>query len=418
MDKLYLVSTHTDEAKVLKPGSELMSFTAHGEYHTSVCYFDEQMVVHMQEHGGSTAGYSGPVYGDYFILDIDVTNDLQTATRVWIQIFEFLQRRNIETINFFSGQKGYHIYIPKHFVEYPEELQQKWNVCSLVLAKWIASQIDGITDYIDWQLYTKIHAIRFPYSIHPASRNPKMSFIYNGMVMTEDQKIDLNRTLLWSPGDKDRILRELFSYEHVPDDDWLPPIDITEHYKQMRLEPERMEPARGNTIDQPNLFGEKACMLAMKTDTNIEGNPGRMNVAIRLVTWWKERGDTFDETASNLRIWNQRLPNPLSDSVGNPELDKALQAYDKGYRYTCNDSVKMRYCTSNCYFFKTRSVDSEETVLLGGNMSQAVKRLRNAPQEGCINLSLLWHGLLRCTINPLLGQVLTICAASGVGEYD
>lgn len=416
MDMLFLVSEYTDTVRDLKKGEDLINFQPNGEFHTSTCYFDENMIIHMQEHGGSSAGYNGPVYGNSFILDIDVKNDMQTATRVWIQIHEFLARRNVTKDDFFSGMKGYHIYIPKHFVEYPEELESKWNVCMLVFAKWLCSQIEGISDYIDWQLYTKTHNIRFPFSVHPASNQRKTPFEYRETIYDQDEKIDLNRTLIWCPQYREDIKRRIFAYEHIPDEDWLAPLDITEFYQEMRIEPERMETARGNnTIDIPNLFGEKLCIHLMKNDKNIEGNPGRMNVAMRLIRHWAERGDSLEEAASSLRIWNSKLPTPLADSVSNPEIEKAIAAYNKDYKYTCTDPIKMRYCSSQCYFFKTRAVDQEQTILYGGKMSQAVKRLRNAPQEGCINLSLLWHGLLRCTINPLLGQVLTICAASGVG---
>ena len=348
MERLYLTSTYTDERKLLKTGEELAVLNPDGEFHTSICYFDESMVVHMQEHGGSTAGYSGPAYGDNFVIDIDVKNDMQTATRVWIQIYEFLTRRGITSDNFYSGMKGYHIYIPKHFVEYPEELNNKWHIAMLVFAKFLTESIDGIKDYIDWQLYTKIHNIRYPYSVHPGSRNRKTSFLFNEIMYTQDEQIDLNRTLLWNPQDKDLIKRRIFDYSHVPDEDWVPPIDITDYYEEAKREPERIQPQTGHTLDLPNLFGEKLCMHQMKKDRNVEGSPGRSNVALRLVTWWKERGDTFEETASNLRIWNAQLPTPLSDNVSNPELDKSLQAYHKEYKFTCNDSIKMRYWTSSC----------------------------------------------------------------------
>lgn len=418
MEKLYITTEHTQGLRSLKTADELINMSDPAEFHTSICYFDEAIVVHMAENNNSTGSFTGPAYGNSFVLDIDVEGDLQTATKAFIRIYKFLTARGIHTDCFFSGSKGYHIYIQKQYVEYPLELESKWHICMLVFAKWIAEQVEGVKDYIDYQIYTKIHNIRFPYSTHPKTNNRKTSFTFNEVFYTQDEVIDLNRTLLWNPNEKEQIKRRIFENELVMPDDFLPSIDITEYYDELRQgQPERTLQTDGKTMDVQNTFGKKLCILKMKEDKNIEGK--RNAVILRLISWLKEDGFSIQEVSALIRAWNETLIAPIEDSVSNPELTKYIQrGFEAGYIYTCKDEIKMSYCTSSCYYFKTRNMDSGESVLKGGQMSTAVRNLQNMPQEGVINISLLWHGLKKANINPALGHVLTICAASGVGGYN
>ena len=414
MLKQYLTAHSTASLKNLMSAEELVTYTPEGEFHTSLCYFLQDMVVYMQSNNGSVAGYTGEAYGDWFILDIDVEGDIDTATKTAISIIEYMERRGIEPIVFYSGKKGYHIYIDKNYIEYPSELNKHWNVAMKLFAKYMIEQIPEIADYLDLQLYTKTHTIRFPYSIHPGTNNPKMTLRYNKTELTLDKKIDIQKSFTWIPDKKESFKRMIFCNESIPDDEFLPSIDIRQFWIDSSKATKKERREEGNTVDMPNIFGKKVCIAKMKSMTPREGH--RTNTAIRLVAYYREEGFSKSETSSLIRAWNDTLEKPIEDSIANPCLEKQILAsYDKGLIFTCSDQYKMKQCSSKCFYFKTKGM-SEGDCLMGGQMSAAVEKLKKIPTDQLINISLLWTELKRVCINPALGQVMTICAASGVGK--
>ena len=64
------------------------------------------------EHGGSVAGYRGPVWVDWLTFDIDSGDDLEKAREIGLKVYDKLLTNRIERHNiriYFSGNKGFHL---------------------------------------------------------------------------------------------------------------------------------------------------------------------------------------------------------------------------------------------------------------------------------------------------------------------
>lgn len=115
-------------------------------------------------HGGSDAGYTGPCWCRWLVLDIDRAGDLQAALVATRQLVSFVSERYaVDPVVYFSGGKGFHVLIelthdPAPCVGFNEAAKR----FSLTLANRAGVQIDPT-------IYNVTRPIRLPNTRHPGT---------------------------------------------------------------------------------------------------------------------------------------------------------------------------------------------------------------------------------------------------------
>lgn len=91
------------------------------ECYKSLYRFPVAYVEHFRKNNNSVSGYSGRCYTDYFIIDIDSEGEREAAMMKSVEkiyalvnyletVYDFSITKN--SMLFYSGMKGFHIYIP------------------------------------------------------------------------------------------------------------------------------------------------------------------------------------------------------------------------------------------------------------------------------------------------------------------
>ena len=131
------------------------------EAYLSHFVFGEELERHYTAHRGSVAGFAGPCWCRWLVLDID-RPDLASALADACRLVGFLaERYGTDPVVWFSGSKGFHIAVelahrPSPSVEFP--------VIARTLAEALA-RAAGVT--IDSAIYDRNHIIRLPNTRHP-----------------------------------------------------------------------------------------------------------------------------------------------------------------------------------------------------------------------------------------------------------
>ncbi len=174
MAKQYLYTETVSSQRRIKTAAEIIPVT--GEGYTSLFYFDHQIIDHMSKEK-TVSNFKGNVYGNYFVLDLD-SKDIPNLVKDLVPLLDFLKANDVKHYLFFSGNKGFHLYIPKEYVKYDDRFINRWNEISRMFAEILADKFPALKPYIDLGVYDKVRIFRLPYSIHQISGGEKVLLQY------------------------------------------------------------------------------------------------------------------------------------------------------------------------------------------------------------------------------------------------
>lgn len=133
-----------------------------GEAYLSHFVFDREMQRHYEKNRNSVAGFQGPCWARWIVLDVDRPN-LNDALRDTCRVVAFIQERYPESDLpiYFSGNKGFHILIELTHAPPPAAMFHE-------VARTFAEALAGKAGVrIDTSIYDKNHLVRLPNSRHP-----------------------------------------------------------------------------------------------------------------------------------------------------------------------------------------------------------------------------------------------------------
>lgn len=392
-DKYYLYTPTVSSRRTIRQAIRINPVER--EAYSSLFYYGAQMKEYYMNEN-TVSGYNGDVYGTYFVLDID-DKDVDALTIRCERFFEDLKDKTYYL--FFSGNKGYHLYIPKEYVNYPDNLENKWNIVNHLFAQKIRELYPEIKDSIDLSVYDKIRIFRLPFSIHPKSGREK--------VLVEWQKLDKefpSRSFISPIFRKEDILQEILNGKPHPDvsEKWIT-IEKSEIPKHKEID--MKTGVIKSYVEYP--YGEKLCIYKMLNTYDLTGM--RHKVALRLQSYWKEKGYNKEFVWNMLKVWNKRLTNPMSLL----ELDNIIKFYDRGYIFTCNDDIKKFFCINTCHMYKQKDI-AEEFIYQGSDYLSRYIEEMNSSKENYIYMEEMFPEWPLAPIKP--GYVIVLAGGPGSGK--
>ena len=177
--KAYLLSNKVWDQRKIVTVEDILSKDFEGEegYSSLFAFEESEITFHKSEHK-TFAAYAGKVYGKWIVLDIDSSEPLESLTRKIVPLLDDLELFGVPYHLFFSGNKGFHLYMHKKWFLYPEDLDGRFNEVSRIFAHHIAKTYD-LEHEIDLSIYDKVRIFRIPYSVHPVTNNQKIKLIYH-----------------------------------------------------------------------------------------------------------------------------------------------------------------------------------------------------------------------------------------------
>ena len=186
---VYLAKTSKSGEILMTSPETIVNRQDVGELHISVNSYIKDEIVKYKSMHGNLGGFSGTTSGNTFVLDIDAPMtkekefDTQLAAETTAVIARLLEENQLEYELFFSGKKGYHIYVYSNQINIPTEYNNKHHKAGLLFATWIYYNIDEkYRKLIDQNLYNALSFLRAPFSLHPDTQITKMLIKFNGTV--------------------------------------------------------------------------------------------------------------------------------------------------------------------------------------------------------------------------------------------
>ena len=354
--------------------------------------YPQQFCDHVRKNK-SVKGYTGFAYADYFPIDVDVKGDLESALDKLRDIVTTLEVRHDVNVNelwyFFSGSKGFHLYIPAAMI--------------------------GITPSTEIGVYFK----RFAQELLKPLGLAYDSTIY-----------DIVR--LWRVANTINAKSGLYKIQLRPEDIWKDIGEIVEMAKTPRTGIEYVTDAMANesltalykSVQEKTVIGgevvvgdgvpryEKPCIYKMMQGV---GDGQRDNVCFRLAGHWRKKGLSSDIVESMMQTWNRKNTPPMNEREIS---DKIRSAFGTSARvdYGCNDDVMLQYCSDQCYL-RTKETKPEPTasdVLTFEELTQSYRQFVAESKQSRIQLPIPGLGSAMRGISP--GECLYMIARAGVGK--
>jgi hypothetical protein len=341
----------------------------------------------------SVSGYNGFAYSDYFPIDIDEAGNPARALQSLREMVTKLEVRHDVNVNelwyFFSGSKGFHLYIPAAMI--------------------------GITPSADIATHFK----RFAQELLTP-----MNVKYDSAIYDIVRLLRVANTINAKSG--------LFKIQLRPADIWREMDEILEMAKQPRHDVECVDDAMANeslaaiykSVGEKVVVGgeiilgdgtpryEKFCIHQMMRGV---GDGWRDNVCFRLAGHWRKKGLSSDITEAMLQTWNRKNTPPMSERE---IFDKVRSAYRESARidYGCNDDVMRQFCSDQCYLRakETKEEPTSHDVMTFAELTQSYRHHVSEVKKVRIQLPIPVLGPAMRGISP--GECLYMIARAGVGK--
>ncbi|HHV62350.1 MAG TPA: AAA family ATPase [Firmicutes bacterium] len=342
---------------------------------------------------GSVSGYNGPVYADYFPIDIDDTSleaALDKARNVLNQLLVNYEVNLEELWIFFSGKKGFHILIPADMFGFePSPLLPR-------VFKAMASRIvQGVQ--IDPTIYDTVRLFRLANTKHGESGLYKVPLEAREILHLGVEEI---RELAKAP----RKLESTSERSENP--------SLAALYREcLALVNSPQQPAVEEKRERILPKDAKLCYYSILEGVH-EGE--RDNAALRLAVHFKKQGFPGNVVLGLLQGWNRHNSPPLEES----ELEKAVnQAFSHEYDFGCNDETLKAHCSEKCYLKRRKDLESRITAQKIYSMQEARDKYHEYVKElGLRKIYLGYHYLDKAMRGIAPGEVCEIMARAGVGK--
>lgn len=333
-----LTKTVKDKGQLVRP-EELMNLIDDFEvdwYYSPFIYGDDA-VKYFEEHERSIKGYTGKAYTESLYWDLDCKEDFAKAKDNAIKLVRWLEDQGygagIEV--FFSGNKGFHIFLHTLNEFNPQETKK---ICYNVAVKAGVSQ-----DVFDTSVYNVNRIFRIPLTRHQESKLYKIPLHLDQLESMPPEEI---RELAKEPVDFGA------DYEEVD------ATDLKEEFGKI-IEPETTQSV-ANLESIRSIYGEnfnpldcppekRRCIYVL--ENGYFGSGERENASIRLVAYYNAQGKTREETRDILISALQKRGtiysdlNPWTEADVERVLEEVYSPNWNGGAYSCRTD---EYLKSKC----------------------------------------------------------------------
>jgi hypothetical protein len=366
--------------------------SSHKEVYRSLYLFTEDYKI-FSEKNKSVSGYDGIVSIDNIPFDFD-GEDLGQILGICRKFVSYLTSYGIDGRGlkyFYSGAKGFHIYLPSQVVNPKPSTTLPDEIKSLV------KQINnGFPDYnVDLSIYDKTRVFRVVNTINAKTGRYKIPLTYyEFMNLSIDEIIKLAEqprdiTMLNTKLEPNKKLIELMTLQR--DDKKVPEVK------------EYINIPRGKLCYANILQGVK------------EGS--RDNCALRLATHLRKEGMPYETTLSAMLKWNEKNQPPMLDT----DIErKTLSAYNVDYDFGCNDEILQQFCSENCILKKKKEEYNPKNKTLEGNILSYLSKVSSASRTS-IELAVVGNRLSgeeKITFDSLMTDLVDQDKITKVNQYE
>lgn len=281
--------------------------------------------------------YTASLRGDFF-LDFDDEHDIQKAQQDALRIVQHL----ILSPNFniplnmirmyFSGKKGIHVTVPYQCfgINWHPELHQIYRIIATELQPY------ALNGTLDMSVYEKRRLFRIPRSMHASTGCFKVPMELSHLVSSTEEEI---RAL-----SQNQQYGSHFEYEEPR---FIP--EAARYFRHMDEKSKATFKKRFTDESQvQTLDFQPPCYTDMIEEGPLDGS--RNAIGCLLVSFWRQRGLTEQETWDNLVLWND-------GSMDQDELSILFKSMFHGkYTFGCNKIKELSSCPAtckaDCKFFK------------------------------------------------------------------
>lgn len=360
----------------------------------SDCYrtvfrYPEEFHAYVQQNK-TVKGYAGPVYADFFPLDIDDPLDLEKAHKDANTVLEKLlvnYEVNLDELRiYFSGKKGFHILIPATMFGYAPSVDMPQ------VFRQMAQEIAQETK-IDTAVYDRVRIFRISNTINSGTGLYKVPLATSEMLhLTIEQIKELAKTPREIEVDRPESVNEF----------------LRELYRKAAEALSR--PKEAPETDKREIRPPKNAKLCYYKILEGVGEGHRDNAGLRLAAHLLKQYPQ-DITGAMMRAWNKRNTPPMDDENVDKLTRQAIGKYDFG----CNDPVLMEFCNTRC-IYKGREegrVTADKIYSLDQARNKYLDYIENLKQR---KILLGFSKLDKHTRGIAPGEVMQVMARTGVGK--
>ena len=304
-------------------------------------------------------GYHAPALG-YYVFDFDCSEDIDHARRDCLKAIEAMQLEPGSFKAYFSGSKGFHLYVRQEFFPITPSDHTAKDFERLVVS--IAKAHDLPT--LDDSIYQANRKLRMPNSRHPKTGLYKVELTLDQL---SNLSIDAIKALAKSPcgvslseyvTPSTKYARGSVSVNAVGS----VALSLKDYGLDLSLVPET------NTFAS---FKDKPCIASLETMKHKEGM--RHEAALALISEYFHRGEPRDFTEATLKEFCQaqgiieRFERDYLRAISDIYSGKAA------YTYGCYSKIKQKFCSGRCKLYTSLSPSKRAEV------SDAPTTLPSAP---------------------------------------
>lgn len=325
--------------------------TSNKEVYRSLYLFTEEYKEYSKKNKG-VSGYNGVVSIDNIPFDFD-GEDLTKVLDYCREFIAYLTSQfNIDSRRleyFFSGAKGFHIYLPAQMFALEPSTKLPDEVKSVV--KKIN---EGFKNYdVDLAIYDKTRIFRVANTINAKTGLYKIPLTY-------DEISTLKISEILELAKKPKTLNRL-NMKHKPNLKLIALKTAPEAQEEPKPKKEYSTVPRGKLCYAKILQGVK------------EGN--RDNCALRLATHLRKEGMPYETTVATMLKWNEKNQPPMSDAE---VTRKTLSAYNVDYDFGCNDEILQQFCDENCILKRKKEEAKPQDINLESKILDYLAKVSSA----------------------------------------
>ena len=328
-------------------------------------------------NNNSLRGYYGPRNIDNVLIDIDKeqNTDRHTLNKCQSILYQLTEELELNQNNFrvyFSGS-GYHIVIPNSVFNFP---------ASEKLPIQVKTTLIKMFPDIDPMVYMRTGLYRVAHSLNKKTGLYKVPLTFNEAMTSSPEEIHKLAS----------VARYDFPYEELVGNG-----ELEEHTK-MDLTKLISKPM--GKISEPSKVA--TCVQTMLNIGPQEGS--RHKTLLRIVSHFRRHGIPSTATKAALKEWNNGSLNEMEISA------QVEYAYNKGYKYGCQDELMTQYCNPKCIYYKRK--DYLVDVLSSSDLQvQLNERLETDFTGRSYNLGKAFGIDRECIFYP--GDLITIFGPTG-----
>ncbi len=327
----------------------LTSIMKHQAHHSMYAYFQEDLLPFLGREGAMNSSFGGLYHMKHVILDIDGKEARETLVETRSLVYYILNTLKVDEKHihvFFSGRKGYHIYLDAGLFGLEPSNSLPALVKGTVMSLFKHPMLDVAP-------LNPSGLIRAPFSLHTGSGWSK-EYVPIDVLFEEDAWEYVAETERTTE-EKQEILHGMYAHTEVD------PILIS--YTQYELQKEKKGAKTSFSSHDPTHM--VTCMQHLLARGPEQGR--RHTDALRLSSWLFRGGIPEDAAERVLSGW-----------MDTEDTHKVVAgSYAKGYSYSCNDTVMKEFCDPRCVFQtkKDYSMEVQGSQGLGESLLRYTKML-------------------------------------------